>query len=141
MPSTATMNTIPEGLLKVAKDLTGLMAFPGTEQDLAFLTDLQTRVLGYIQHANTPTGAGNFPPPGAMPPTSPGPAQQTPEGMPPELAAPMGGGAQVSGIPPASGPPGGMPMPGGPPPMPGGGPNLAGGMPNPDELRRLMSAG
>jgi hypothetical protein len=32
-------------------------------------------------------------------------------------------------------------MPGGPPPMPGGGPNLAGGMPNPDELRRLMSAG
>ena len=135
MPSTATMNTIPEGLLKVAKDLTGLMAFPGTEQDLAFLTDLQTRVLGYIQHANTPTGAGNFPPPGAMPPGSPGPAPSGQGGVPPEIAALMGGGAQVSGITPAGGPPGGMP-----PPNPGA-PQLAGGMPNPDELRRMMSAG
>lgn len=139
MPSTATMNTIPEGLLKVAKDLTGLMAFPGSEQDLAFLTDLQTRVLGYIQHANTPTGAGNFPPPGAMPAGSPAPAPQD-GGVPPEIQALLGGGAQVSGITPASAPPGGMPMPAGPPPGPAG-PQLAGGMPNPDELRRMMQAG
>jgi hypothetical protein len=137
MPSTATMNTIPEGLLKVAKDLTGLMAFPGTEQDLAFLTDLQTRVLGYIQHANTPTGAGNFPPPGAMPAGSPAPAPQD-GGVPPEIQAMLGGGAQVSGITPAGGPPGAMPA--GPPPGPAG-PQLAGGMPNPDELRRMMQAG
>lgn len=122
MPTTATLNTMSEGLMKIAKDITALMALPNA--DIDFLTNLQTSVLGYVQHANQPNAS--LPPPGPDNPFPQAPGGGGPPGMPPDVAALMGGGGAPQGITPA-----GMP--------PGPGPAARPGPPNPDELRRLLS--
>lgn len=119
-----TKNTMVEGLGKIAKDLTGLMQFP--DADMQFLTDLQTRILGYLQQSNS-AQPQNFPPPDQMAGV-PSPGQPGPAGLPPELAAAgVGNNPTIGGIVPA----------GGPPPVPGIAAQPA--PPNPDELRRIMS--
>lgn len=106
--------------MKIAKDLTALMALPNA--DIDFLTNLQTSVLGYVQHANMPSAS--LPPPG---PDNPFPAPPGPSNMPPDIAALMGGGGAPQGIQSAGGPP------------PGPGPMARPAPPNPDEMRRLMT--
>lgn len=120
MASTATLNTMAEGLMKVAKELTALMALPNA--DIDFLTELQTSILGYVQHANMPSPS--LPPPG---PNNQLPGPPPPAGIPPEVAALMGGGGAPQGITPSPNPA-----------MPVGNVASQAGPPNPDELRRLL---
>jgi hypothetical protein len=121
MASTATLNTMAEGLMKIAKDLTALMALPNA--DIDFLTELQTSVLGYVQHANTPNPS--LPPPG---PDNQLPGPPAPAGMPPEIAALMGGGGAPQGITPSP-----------TPVSPVGNVASLAPPPNPDEMQRLLA--
>lgn len=122
MASTATLNTMAEGLMKVAKELTALMALPNA--DIDFLTELQTSILGYVQHANMPSAS--LPPPGPANqlPAPPGPPG--PPGMPPEIASLLGGGGAPQGVAGAGMAPGPV----------GNLPSRA--APDPGELRRMM---
>lgn len=106
-------NTMEEGLLKIAQDLTTLQTAPDVgPEDMTWLVEKQTEFIqrarkgidGANPNAPLPAGGNDLAPPG--PP-------------PPELAALLGGGGGIPGAPPgmAAGPPGRGPMPA--PPRPG----------------------
>lgn len=110
-------NTMSEGLSKIASDIPDLLATPDGIQpaNQEFLIDLLAQVTDKLREMDLsiPTGPGGQPLP-----------QAPPDGVPPEIAALMGG----PGGPPAAGPPG--------PPL-AGGLQRRPGIPNPDDLARL----
>lgn len=116
-------NTMVEWLNKINADLASAMTCP--DADIAFLSDIQTKVLQKLRapYDSNPNGpAAQLPPAGGgAPPGGPG------GGPPPELAALLGGGP---------GPGGGAPMMG---PPPGHMPMARPAPPSPDEMQRLMA--
>lgn len=117
--ATNTNETMAEGLKKVMSAIAQLMVLP--DADPNFLMSLQSQISDYMRQGAAAT-AGEM--------TGTGPASSINDVAPGGPVPPMGGGM------------GGMGMPGG-----GGGMGPGGGMmglaaqPNPDELRRLLSAG
>lgn len=113
-------NTMEEGLLKIAQELTTLQTAADVgPEDMAWLVEKQTE---FIQRARRGVdGESALPPPG-------GPSNDLapPGPPPPELAALLGGG-------------GGIPMGGGPPPMPpGAGPMPAPPRPGPTDMGEIQ---
>lgn len=112
------MNTVEEGLLKIAQDLVALQAAPDcTPDDMQFLVQKQTE---FLERARRGIDGAN--PNAPLPGVAPGGAQP-PQGPPPELAALLGGGG---GIPSA-----------GAPPMPGRGPMPAAPRPGPTDMGEI----
>lgn len=123
-------NSMQEGLLKIAREITDLQTYPDvTPSDMEWLVNLQTQVIQKARaphdeanpNAPLPTGGPSQLPgagPGAGPGIGPPPGMPGQGGPPPELAALLGG---PTGIPSGGGAPmppqGRGPMPA--PPRPG----------------------
>lgn len=104
-------NTMQEGLQKILSDIQQLKLLP--DVDLPWVIDLETQVISYLRNpVDQMSQQGQLPQDGAP----------TAGGMPPQVQQPPGG--QFAGMPPVGR--GVMQDPAGP---------------NPDELRRLLTAG
>jgi hypothetical protein len=118
------MNTMDEGLRKIAQDLTSLKMAP--DADLEFLIGIETTILQKLRQPFENAAGQMAPPPGSAVEAGMG------AGMEMAGAAEMGAGAgMMAGA--GAGPPMGMPGPGGPMPGPPGGARFS-----PDALRNAM---
>lgn len=119
--ASGTNETMAEGLKKILSATAQLMVLP--DADIEFLTQLQLAITTYIRQSSA-QAAGQM--------TGTGPASAINDVAPGGPVPPMGGG-----MGPAMGAAGPM----GPGGMGGGGMGGLAAAPNPDELRRLLSAG
>lgn len=122
--ATAANETMAEGLKKILSATAELMVLP--DADVEFLMKLQATITMYIRQSSAAT-AGQM--------TGTGPGSSINDVAPGGPVPPMGGG--MGGVPGMGGAAGPM-APGG---MAGGGMGGLAAAPNPDELRRLLSAG
>lgn len=137
MAGNRSTNTQAEALQGLLGQIADMKVMP--DADMPYLTNLETMVLGYLrapfeaQQASQQVSAAGAQGMGASPLGQPGPpGMGAPAGLPPQLAAALGGGGGMGGPPMA-------------PPAPALGrvPGVMQGaqMPPVDELRRLMTQG